>query len=746
DGGLLVAEEGTGRRDDSAGVSLITPAGDVGRLVSGFPSSRDSGDLAGANLVSVAPDGSKAYIGNFGATHLWTLPLDDSSGELPAAPLTPDDLGQAMTRLNNVMVINPFDLAYAPDGTPVVTDSSGNGVAIENADGTTRFFHRFDRLADPANPSVTVEAVPTGMARVGDEYLVTLTGGCPFPAGAGQLVVIDMQRNQRTIADGLNMPIDVAVGPDGALWLLEFATFTPDASCFTGEGYQVNSGRLSRLAPGCFVDGALRDACRFEPVVENLNFPGAVLPMPDGSLYVSEVFPGRVVRIRFGAPAASAPSEPAPAAESVTRLAPDPTAYDDLLQAVIATQQLRANPGRDLAEGDTPRAELGRLLFFDPILSGDRNISCATCHHPSFAMADGRVLPIGTGGTGLGPARVFVDSVALAAEAGTVRRLAGTSDAAGETIVHNPFIGQFVPRNSPTILNSALLPLQFWDGRVQAYSQSVKTLESFVNAMAMDDPLAAQALFPVTSLHEMAGATLGGLAPQEIRRTLIERLQDEPAYVDLFRRAFDDAAVTPADAAVTPTDPAVSPTDSAISPTAVVTTQRLVEALAAFERRLIYTDAPWDGYLAGDGTALTEQQKRGALLFFGALDPRINCAACHGGDNFTDNAFHNLLAPQLGPGKGNGYSRREDWGRANVTFDARDRFAFRTPSLRNATLTAPYFHDGAYATLEAAIHHHADIAGSVAAYDPSANGIPPDLYSSLQAYAPERQLASAAPL
>ncbi len=197
---------------------------------------------------------------------------------------------------------------------------------------------------------------------------------------------------------------------------------------------------------------------------------------------------------------------------------------------------------------------------------------------------------------------------------------------------------------------------------------------------------------------------------------------------------------------MTPTDPAVTPTDPAVTPTEVVTTQRLVEALAAFERRLIYTDAPWDGYVAGDSGALTAQQKRGALLFFGAIDPRINCAACHGGDNFTDNAFHNLLVPQVGPGKGNGYSRREDWGRANVTFDARDRFAFRTPSLRNVTLTAPYFHDGAYATLDAAIRHHADIQGRVAAYDPSANGIPPDLYSSLQAYAPERQLASAAPL
>jgi hypothetical protein len=70
---------------------------------------------------------------------------------------------------------------------------------------------------------------------------------------------------------------------------------------------------------------------------------------------------------------------------------------------------------------------------------------------------------------------------------------------------------------------------------------------------------------------------------------------------------------------------------------------------------------------------------------------------------------------------------------------------FRTPSLRNVTLTAPYFHNGAFPSLEAAIWHHADMAGSVAGYDPSANGIPPDLYSSLQPFAPTRQLASAAP-
>jgi cytochrome c peroxidase len=211
----------------------------------------------------------------------------------------------------------------------------------------------------------------------------------------------------------------------------------------------------------------------------------------------------------------------------------------------------------------------------------------------------------------------------------------------------------------------------------------------------------------VTSLHEMAGATLGGLAPHEIRRTLIERLRANPTYVDLFRSAFEEES-------------------GELEETAnAVTIGRMVDALAAFERSLIFTDAAWDAYLRGQADALTEQQKQGALLFFGAVDGRVNCAACHTGDLFSDHNFHNLLAPQLGPGKGNGYSRREDWGRANVTFDASDRFAFRTPSLRNVTLTAPYFHNGAFATLEAAIRHHADIERSVTGYDPSDNGIPP---------------------
>ena len=265
----------------------------VGRLISGLPSSRDAGDLAGVNMVALSPNGDKIYLGNFGQGHLWTLPLTTEQQTngliLPETPLTMDDLTPEMLPLNRVQLTNPFDLTFDADGQPVVSDASGNGVAKQTLDGTTRFIHRFDPLPDPAAESerVTIEAVPTGITRVGEEYYVTLTGGCPYPAGSGSLVAIDEQRQQRTVVAGLNMPIDIASGPDGTLLLLEFARFEPGASCFDGSGYLPNSGRLSRLG--------LNDA--LEPVLDGLNFPGAVLPLADGSFYVSEVFSGRVLHV-----------------------------------------------------------------------------------------------------------------------------------------------------------------------------------------------------------------------------------------------------------------------------------------------------------------------------------------------------------------------------------------------------------------------------------------------------------------
>ncbi len=516
DGGLLVAEEGTGNKDLSAGVSLIQADGTVGRLISGLPSSRDAGDLSGVPLVALSPDGKTIYVGGFNQRHLLTLPLSRDQQRtltLPATPYALDDLTPAMLELNNVWVINPYDLTFDPDGVPVVTDASGNGVATMNPDGTTRFFHRFVELPNPSKEGATVQAVPTGIERVGDEYYVTLTGGCPYPVGAGQLVAIDEARGQRTVVGGLNMPIDVAQGPDGTIWVLEFARFTTDASCFDGSGYQVKTGRLSRI----LADGTV------ETVLTELNFPGAVLPMPDGSLYITEVFPGRVLHVTFG-PAETSAAPDLPRIDVTTpdgAMQPGAGSPHTALRTVVDRLGLQPNPGEMVKEGDTPLAKLGQDLFFDPLLSGDRNISCATCHHPDFAMADGRTLPIGTGGSGLGPERVFVDRVTLGDEAGAVRRLPGKIDPiTGETIVTNPFVGQFVARNSPTVINSALFSAQFWDGRVESYAlqgAKVETQESVINDLGMTDVLAAQALFPLTSLHEMAGATLGGLPPQTIR-------------------------------------------------------------------------------------------------------------------------------------------------------------------------------------------------------------------------------------
>ncbi len=291
-GAILVAEEGSGKNDDSAGVTLITPvqkAGmpdpQAGRLISGLPSGRDSGDLSGVPFVAVSPDGTTLYTSHFGLGHLLSLDISDLA-EAPASPLTIADLTPRMMPLNDVKMINPFDLTFDDAGIPVVSDASGNGVAKETADGATRFIHRFEPLSNPQQTGTIIDPVPTGIAHIGGEYFVTLTGGCPYPDGGGQLVAIDEDRNQRIVVGGLNMPIDVAQAPDGSIWLLEFARFDPDASCFSGVGYLPNTGRLSKL-----VDGSL------QPVIDKLNFPAGVAFADNGDVYISELVAGRILHV-----------------------------------------------------------------------------------------------------------------------------------------------------------------------------------------------------------------------------------------------------------------------------------------------------------------------------------------------------------------------------------------------------------------------------------------------------------------
>jgi len=686
DGGLLIAEAG-GHGERSAGISLLTPTGELGRLISGIPSTFSRDNLISAPAIAVTPDDATILVG-LGGSQLYSLP-SEAAQRLPDQPFSPRDLRRRQAERGSVFLLHPFDIAFDSGGAPVVTDTAGNGLVRENTDGSLQYLRRFAALDNPQNAGGRLEALPTGLARHNYAFYVTLFGGCPHVSSSGELVALYDDGRQRTIVDGLNMPVDVARDAAGALWLLEFASNAPRDSCFSGLDQQEASGRLSRIsAPG-----------GLETVAEDLHFPTAVLPMPDGSLYVTEAYSGQLLHIEFDAD--PDPPRRYPPGQKARRGAAEAPDLDRALRAVIARHNLSPYPGQDIKEAESELTRLGRDLFFDPILSGDQNISCGTCHHPEFAMTDGRVLPIGAGGQGLGESRAFRKLIHLQEDTGD-----------GMTVI-NPFVDIFVPRNSPTVINSALLRGQFWDGRVEraADADAVLTLEDAVNDLDLTDPLTAQALFPITSRHEMAGVTLGEFSPMVIRLILLERLRANEEYAARFAAAFDSPAIT---------------------------MRRLAEAVAAFERQLIFTESPWDNYVAGDADALTEQQKRGALLFYGALNRGVNCASCHSGDLVTDQAFHNLLVPQLGPGKDNGIDGSDDFGRANVSFDYRDQYRFRTPSLRNVELTAPYFHSGAYQTLEAVIWHHADPWRANILYDPDEH-LPRAFQDQVLAYDFERQ-------
>src|SRR5512140_2113723 len=110
--------------------------------------------------------------------------------------------------------------------------------------------------------------------------------------------------------------------------------------------------------------------------------------------------------------------------------------------------------------------------------------------------------------------------------------------------------------------------------------------------------------------------------------------------------------------------------------------------------RLSFNDTPWDRFLAGDDRAMTATQLEGAQTFL-----TLKCSICHNGATFSDEQFHNVAVPQIGPGEGNGATSLDDFGRMNVTGDPADQYRFRTTPLRNVELTGPYGHDGAITSL-----------------------------------------------
>lgn len=253
--------------------------------------------------------------------------------------------------------------------------------------------------------------------------------------------------------------------------------------------------------------------------------------------------------------------------------------------------------------------DLGRRLFYDPILSADSSQACASCHQVGRAFSDSLRFSLGVSGRPGG-------------------------------------------RNAPALTNAGWLTSAFWDGRA-------RTLED-------------QAFEPVINPVEM----------EETWDNVVAKLQARPDYPDRFGRAFGSD---------------------------VITQQRVVQAIGQFERTFVSNRSRYDRWLETRDPAaagFSAAEDRGRLLFNTEAG---DCFHCHPPNALlTDNDFHNtgLDSPFV------------DLGLGEVTKNPNDFGKFKSPSLRNVTLTAPYMHDGRFQTLEEVVNHYNSGGFSTPTIDP----------------------------
>ena len=293
---------------------------------------------------------------------------------------------------------------------------------------------------------------------------------------------------------------------------------------------------------------------------------------------------------------------------------------------------------------DPKTVALGKLLFFDPILGGEKDVACGTCHLPETAFADGRQFGAGVSGVGLGKDR----------------RLSNSSITGDEI--------QIAARNTMTVYNTA-------------FNADESGLASAFGFLAYDGKargLEELVVTPIANRFEMRGDAY----PEESALdSVVARLRAIPEYVQLFQEAF------PAEATQT-------------AGTAVIDGFTYGRALAAYVRELVTRNSPFDRYVRGDDGALSDEQKSGLGLFF----TRAKCSTCHNGPMLSDYQFIRQGVPQAGVGKAHG----DDRGREEFTGNSIDRHKFRTLTIRNVELTAPYMHDGVFDTLEEVVKFYND--------------------------------------
>lgn len=269
------------------------------------------------------------------------------------------------------------------------------------------------------------------------------------------------------------------------------------------------------------------------------------------------------------------------------------------------------------------KVALGKALFWDPIMSGNRDVACATCHHPDHGYADSQALSIGVGGSGLGNRRQ--GNVLAARNA--------------HTVLNTAFNG--IDTNGNYQPESAVM---FWDNRALS--------------------LEMQSLMPLLSREEMRGENF---TEAQIYDEIITRLKAIPEYQQLFSQAFGDSEIN---------------------------IERIAQAIASFERTLVANNSRFDRFMRGDSSAMSNYEQSGMQAFIEA-----GCANCHSGPMFSDYQLHVLGVP-------------DSRAAATLPIDSGSNgsYAFRTPTLRNLNLTAPYMHNGVFSTLEEVMEFYEEAA------------------------------------
>jgi len=368
----------------------------------------------------------------------------------------------------------------------------------------------------------------------------------------------------------------------------------------------------------------------------------------------------------------------------------DNNALNQQLSAVLSQHGFTGKVGLSLEQRlgrkiDHQLADLGRLAFHDSLLGLNDDNSCSGCHAAPLGFGDSQSIAIGIENNNLvGPDRA----------------------------------GPRNQRRAPLVLNNVFYPALMWNSRFNSVSGN-----PFDNSAGFQFPLpegfslsglphllTAQAFIPTTEKPEMAGFHLSVPGTNDgIRAAVVDRLNMNAEYQELFGKTFAE-----------------------VKSGATITYEMLARAIAEFEFTLVFADAPIDKFARGQKNAMTEDEKRGAMLFF----ETGNCVSCHkvsgqSNEMFSDFRQHVAGIPQLVPAIGNvtfdGPGANEDFGLEQITGDPDDRYAFRTSPLRNLALQPAFFHNGCFTTLEDAVRYHLNALGSAPSYDPVVAGVDPDL-------------------